>query len=488
MIANSMTLRWLLAPALLLAGGALRAQESDTKPVPPTPATPGDRGSVRLRESAVSRPVRAQQGLFRNVTLSQWDQELGVSVAHVDETLRAQLDLPDKHGLIVTALRANSPATRAGLKRHDILLTAAGRPLAMVEDLVQAHRHDGPDKPWSLKLLRGGKERTVEVGPIQAPRWHVGTTSTFQSPTIDRLELGYHIGVNVAPVDGALRSHMEIPAGKGLVVLGTEHGGPAEKAGLKPHDILLTLGEKDLADEPALRAAIQETKGKATPVQLLRGGKPLTVEVTPAKNEVAPPTRWEVQTFQAQEDYWVGLPTAPVGAALRGHLGLPDGKGLLVRILPPEGPAAKAGFKANDILLKAGDKELTSEDQLRQAVQEAKDKPITFTLLRAGKEMTLAVTPEKRSGTGNVSYVVSPQNFQLFGPGVLMGQPNPVLLEPNQQATVRHLLGVVNQVNGDGGPDPVQKKLDDLSARLERLTKAVEDLRATIKAEGADKK
>jgi serine protease Do len=489
--------RWLVAPALLLAGGALRAQQPDNKPVPPTPvnqpvpptpASEGERADLQRRGYTVSRPVRAAQGLFHNVTISQWDQELGVRVAQADETLRAQLELPDKQGLVVTALRGNSPAARAGLERNDILLTAAGNPLKTVEDLVQTHRHDGPDKPWNLKLLRGGKERTVEVGPIKAAERNVGLTYTFQhQPMIERLELGYYIGVESAPVDEALRSHLEIARGKGLVVTAVHEGSPAEKAGLKKNDILLSFGEKELADEQGLRAAIQERKDKAMPVKLLRGGKSTTVEVTPAKREGLPAARWEAQTFHAPEEYWVGLPAGPVDATLREHLGLPAGNGLIVGDVPPESPAAKAGFKRHDILLKAGDKDLTGEDRLRAAVQEAKDKPLSFTLLRAGKEMTLAVTPEKRPAS-QIWWNAVPQNFQFVGPGVITGPPNTALLPDPNQNLHQQYLGVFNPPQAAAGPDAVQKKLDDLSAQLERLTKAVDDLRASIHAEGAGKK
>jgi S1-C subfamily serine protease len=487
-------IRWLVAPALLLAGGALRAQQPENKPVPPTPVnqpappTPADQGDLQRRGYVVSRPVQVTQSPFHTVTVSQWDQELGVRVAQADETLRTQLELPDKQGLVVTALRGNSPAAKAGLRRYDILLTAAERPLKTVGDLLQSHRHDaGADQPLKVKLLRGGKEQTVEVGPIQAAERNAGLSYTVHyQPLIERPDLGYYIGVETAPVGEALRSHLEIAQGKGLVVTAVHEGNPAEKAGLKKNDILLSFGEKELADEPTLRAAIQERKDKATPVKLLRGGKPITVEVTPAKREATQTAHWEVQTFHNPEEYWVGLPAGPVDATLREHLALAAGKGLIVGDVPPESPAGKAGFKKHDILLKAGDKDLTGEDQLRAAVQEAKDKPLSFTLLRAGKETTLAVTPEKRPAS-QLWLNAMPQNLQFVGPGVLTGQPNTVLFSDPNNLPQAH-LGVFNPPQLAAGPDAVQKKLDDLSAQLERLTKAVDDLRASIHAEGAGKK
>ncbi len=95
-------------------------------------------------------------------------------------------------------------------------------------------------------------------------------------------------------------------------------------------------------------------------------------------------------------EYWIGLECHPLGEVVREHLGLKQGEGLLVEQVVPKSPAAEAGIKRHDILLKAGKSRLTGVEPLVAAVERAKDSPLTLELLRGGKKQTVEVTPAKR--------------------------------------------------------------------------------------------
>src|SRR5438105_1817657 len=77
----------------------------------------------------------------------------GLSLAAVDDALRAHLKLPKDEGLIVTSLDAHSPAALAGIQQNDVLLDLHGATLRTPEDLDEALRAAGA-KPASLVLLR----------------------------------------------------------------------------------------------------------------------------------------------------------------------------------------------------------------------------------------------------------------------------------------------------------------------------------------------
>ncbi len=96
--------------------------------------------------------------------------------------------------------------------------------------------------------------------------------------------------------------------------------------------------------------------------------------------------------------YWIGLECVPVGPALRSQLGLPEHEGVMVASVMPESPAAKAGIKPHDVLVKAGDKPLRGIKVLVEAVEQSKDKPLTLELFRDGKSQKIDVTPAKRPG------------------------------------------------------------------------------------------
>jgi S1-C subfamily serine protease len=74
-----------------------------------------------------------------------------------------------------------------------------------------------------------------------------------------------------------------------------------------------------------------------------------------------------------------------------------DRAGALVREVTPDSPAAKAGLKSGDIVLKAGDREVKDTDDLIHEV--ARHKPgdqLTFHIKREGQERDVSVTLAER--------------------------------------------------------------------------------------------
>jgi len=93
---------------------------------------------------------------------------LGIGCAPVPSALRAQLNLPEKQGLLVGAVVLDSPAAKAGIVPDDILLRAGDKPLAAPRDLVRAIAAAKQGK-LKIDLLRGGKPKTVEATPAKRP-------------------------------------------------------------------------------------------------------------------------------------------------------------------------------------------------------------------------------------------------------------------------------------------------------------------------------
>jgi S1-C subfamily serine protease len=84
-------------------------------------------------------------------------RRLGVAVAPpaVARRLRAAVGLPPADGLLVQGVRAGSAADAAGLTRGDLIVEAAGRPVATIDDLYAALDAADPGTPLALAVLRG---------------------------------------------------------------------------------------------------------------------------------------------------------------------------------------------------------------------------------------------------------------------------------------------------------------------------------------------
>ena len=88
----------------------------------------------------------------------------------------------------------------------------------------------------------------------------------------------------------------------------------------------------------------------------------------------------------------LGTSFAPVPAAVREQIDLPEGVGLLVDAVEPGSPAAAAGLKRFDILTRFNDQIVCNADQLATLIRLRKPGPVTLTMLRGGRERKIQVT------------------------------------------------------------------------------------------------
>jgi hypothetical protein len=104
----------------------------------------------------------------------------------------------------------------------------------------------------------------------------VSAASAAESPPENWLNM------RIAPVPKALDAQLELK-GEGVLVEHVGAGGPADKAGIQPNDVLLKANDKPVLS--SLKSLIAE--GKEFNITLLRAGKSQTVAVTPAKAELS---------------------------------------------------------------------------------------------------------------------------------------------------------------------------------------------------------
>lgn len=105
----------------------------------------------------------------------------------------------------------------------------------------------------------------------------------------------YWIGVAGGPTPPEVRAHIDVDDGVGVILQTVQPDSPAEEGGLKPYDVVTEVNGDPVSDMRQLANAVGdagERKGRLT-LQLIRGGRPQTLWVTPAERPVspAPPAR-----------------------------------------------------------------------------------------------------------------------------------------------------------------------------------------------------
>jgi serine protease Do len=100
---------------------------------------------------------------------------------------------------------------------------------------------------------------------------------------------------------------------------------------------------------------------------------------------------------KAIERGFLGVQMQPITDEIADSLGLPHNRGELVRIVPPGLPAAAAGIKPGDIVLKVNGIEVSPDHSLSAIVSDlAPGTRIPIDLLRHGKPLGLSATVAKR--------------------------------------------------------------------------------------------
>jgi membrane-associated protease RseP (regulator of RpoE activity) len=106
----------------------------------------------------------------------QQENRLGADLQQPSQALVEQLDLPEKQGIVLKSVKAQSAAAKAGLETSDILLELNGKPVpSKVDDFVKQLNEIKKDMPVDAVVMRKGKRETVkglklgEVPPAAAP-------------------------------------------------------------------------------------------------------------------------------------------------------------------------------------------------------------------------------------------------------------------------------------------------------------------------------
>jgi hypothetical protein len=203
--------------------------------------------------------------------------------------------------------------------------------------------------------------------------------------------------------------------------------------------------------------------------------------------------------------YWIGLRGTVIGDddPLRAHVDLPANQGLLVFEIVPDSPAAKAGLKKYDILLRANDVELGEMNHLVEIVGTEGEKKgqITLDVIRHGQRETVYVTPEARPADQMLSQDDRGQNplggelgvpgglegfmrrggpafdFRNFGPGIIVGEGGGIANVPNGVSiSVHKEAGKPAEVTVKRGDETWTVTGDD----AESLKQLPEDLRPFV--------
>jgi len=265
---------------------------------------------------------------------------------------------------------------------------------------------------------------TVLLLPFLAVSGFAGEQNAFSSPPEpggfwSEESTGSYLGVDTRNVTAEHLAELHLKDERGVEVTMVDQDAPAGKAGIKEHDVILTLNGTDLQSVEQLRRMIHEIPpGRTVTLGISRNGQPMTIKVELADRKDAfsyayngkdfhfnmpdihiPPMDIDIpsQIVVVHSSSRSGLMIENLTPQLGDYFGTRNGQGVLVRSVEKGSRAEKAGFKAGDVIVRINDTFIHDSSDFSQALRSRTGGEATVKILRDKREQTLTLTLPERN-------------------------------------------------------------------------------------------
>jgi predicted metalloprotease with PDZ domain len=261
-----------------------------------------------------------------------------------------------------------------------------------------------------------------------AQRWTVESSQPFGIPSEDSGTSAY-LGVDIMDVTQDRLGALKLKEEKGVEVTMVDQDAPAGKAGIKEHDVILTLNGAAVESKTQLHRIIHETPpGRVIALGLSRDGQALTIKIQLAD-------RGKEFAHMGKNDFHFEVPPIPsvppipnlpdfdmpsvgvvvVHSSMRSGLmvenitpqlgeffGVKNGNGVLVRSVEKGSRADKAGLHAGDVITRVGDQSVHDTSDFTHFLHSHAAGSVTVGVIRDKKETTLTITLPERKDSGEM--------------------------------------------------------------------------------------
>lgn len=187
---------------------------------------------------------------------------LGVYPQELDADMRKGLGLKGAYGVLIADVVPGTPADRAGLRSGDVIVVFDGHKVGDVEDFRERVAATPPGKTVAIKIWRGGKEMGLNAKLEELPE--EAAASTRPSPQAREA----HFGLVVRSLSASERASQNLSAG--VLVEDVQPGSAAERAGIRPGDVILKIDGRSVKNQGEFYKIAGELKSSKKEVVLVQ--------------------------------------------------------------------------------------------------------------------------------------------------------------------------------------------------------------------------
>jgi S1-C subfamily serine protease len=194
---------------------------------------------------------------------------LGVSIRDIDKEDVDALSLPAEKGAYIESVEEESPAEEAGLQEGDVVVEFDGEAVSSVRQFQRLVKETPPGRNVQLRVWRSGAPvlLSTEIGKRSGSYTWFGSEPEMlvKKKILPGLEKWDHhkflygghdfhmalgkprLGVQVAKLTDQMAEFLGIPGKQGVLILETVPSTPAEEAGLKAGDVILSVNGQEVS-------------------------------------------------------------------------------------------------------------------------------------------------------------------------------------------------------------------------------------------------
>ncbi len=205
-----------------------------------------------------------------------------------------------------------------------------------------------------------------------------------------KVERGW-LGVSAQDLTPDLAGSFGMSSPKGALLSDVNKGGPADRAGLKRGDIVVSFGGKEITDAASMRneAAIRPVESKVE-VTALRKGKRRTFTLTIGHKQE------KMASMEASVSVMLGAKVRPVTSAEATRYKIYEKGGVAISKVKQNGPLGKVGFEVGDLILEIEGETVKGVDDFLEKASR----------IQPSQRVTLLALDHRRGRTGYVQVVI----------------------------------------------------------------------------------